>query len=128
MKDNLLTVLKYADGARCDMAHLVLNDVFGNTWKEELNAWGYQRPNSEFWDYAFKEVKTKYPDAILLAEVYEDSGKNKISLAERIKLYKLLEENEAIINFLTQERPKEEEEEDVGEAEEEDVLLLPLFS
>ena len=72
MKDNLLTVLKYADGARCDMAHLVLNDVFGNTWKEELNAWGYQRPNSEFWDYAFKEVKTKYPDAILLAEVYED--------------------------------------------------------
>ena len=53
----------------------------------------------------------------------DDSGKNKISLAERIKLYKLLEENEAIINFLTQERPKEEEEEDVGEAEEEDVLL-----
>ena len=32
----------------------------------------------------------------------DDSGKNRISLAERIKLYKLLEENEAIINFVTQ--------------------------
>ena len=39
MKNNLLTVLKYADGARCDMAHLVLNDVFGKTWKEELDAY-----------------------------------------------------------------------------------------
>ena len=72
MKDNLLTVLKYADGARCDMAHLVLNDVFGKTWATELNAWGYQRPSDEFWAYAFKEVKQKYPKAILLAEVYED--------------------------------------------------------
>ena len=72
MKDNLLTVLKYADGARCDMAHLVLNDVFGNTWKEELSSWGYSRPSTEFWEYAFKEAKSKYPNAILLAEVYED--------------------------------------------------------
>ena len=72
MKQNLLTVLKYADGARCDMAHLILNDVFGNTWKEELTAWGYSKPSTEFWAYAFKEAKQKYPDAILLAEVYED--------------------------------------------------------
>ena len=51
----------------------------------------------------------------------DDSGKNRISLAERIKLYKLLEENEAIINFLTQERPEQEDEE--PEPEEEDVLV-----
>ena len=72
MKDNLMTVLSYADGVRCDMAHLMLNDVFGNTWKEELEAWGYKRPENEFWEFAFNEVKQKYPDAILLAEVYED--------------------------------------------------------
>ena len=72
MKNNLLTVLKYADGARCDMAHLVLNDVFGKTWKEELDAYSYTRPNQDFWEYAFREVKTRYPEAILLAEVYED--------------------------------------------------------
>lgn len=72
MKDNLMTVLSYADGARCDMAHLLLNDVFGKTWAEELNAWGYQKPENEFWEYAFESVKSKYPNAILLAEVYED--------------------------------------------------------
>jgi hypothetical protein len=72
MKDNLMTVLSLADGARCDMAHLMLNDVFGKTWAEELNAWGYSKPENEFWEYAFKEVKSKYPNAIIMAEVYED--------------------------------------------------------
>ena len=72
MKQNLLTVLKYADGARCDMAHLILNDVFGQTWKEELDAWSYSKPSNEFWEVVIKEAKSKYPNAILLAEVYED--------------------------------------------------------
>ena len=72
MQQNLLTVLKYADGARCDMAHLILNDVFGKTWEEELKAWGYPRPPKEFWETAIKAAKSKYPHAILLAEVYED--------------------------------------------------------
>ena len=72
MKQNLLTILKYADGARCDMAHLILNDVFGQTWKEELDAWSYSKPSNEFWEVAIKEAKSKYPNAILLAEVYED--------------------------------------------------------
>ena len=52
----------------------------------------------------------------------DDNGKNRISLSERIKLYKLLEANEAIINFLTQERPQKEEEE-IEPDEEEDVLV-----
>ena len=72
MKNNLLTVLKFADGARCDMAHLILNDVFSGTWKDELAAWSYSKPSTEFWEYAFKEVKARYPNAILLAEVYDD--------------------------------------------------------
>ena len=51
----------------------------------------------------------------------DDNGTNRISLSERIKLYKLLEANEAIINFLTQERPEREEDEDIDE--EEDILV-----
>ena len=58
--------------SRCAMAHLILNDVFGKTWDEELKAWGYTKPDNEFWEYAFKEVKAKYPKSILLAEVYEE--------------------------------------------------------
>jgi glycosidase len=72
MKDNLMTVLSYADGVRCDVAGLILNDAFEKTWKEELNYWGYKRPDTEFWEIALKEVKKKYPNAILLAEVFED--------------------------------------------------------
>ena len=65
-----MKVVSLADGVRCDMAHLILNDVFGKTWAEELNAWSYERPQSEFWEYAFKEVKAKYPDTVFLEEVY----------------------------------------------------------
>ena len=55
----------------------------------------------------------------------DDSGKNRISLAERIKLYKLLEANEAIINFLTQERPEPEDNthQEIDSDKEEDVLV-----
>ena len=71
MKDNLMTVLSYADGIRCDVCGLLLNDAIGTTWKEELEYWGYTRPEKEFWEIALAEVKEKYPNAILLAEVYE---------------------------------------------------------
>ena len=71
MKDNLIKVLSFADGVRCDVCGLLLNDAFGETWKEELDYWGYKRPENEFWEYALKEVKEKFPNAILLAEVYE---------------------------------------------------------
>ena len=72
MKNNLLTVLSFADAVRCDVASLMLNEDFENTWKEELNYWGYKKPENEFWEYAINEVKAKYPNAILLAEVYGD--------------------------------------------------------
>ena len=72
MKDNLLTVLSFADGVRCDVASLMLNDAFAQTWKEELDYWGYKKPENEFWEYALKEAKSKYPKAIFLAEVYGD--------------------------------------------------------
>ena len=72
MKDNLMTVLNYADGVRVDSSSLVLNDVFVKVWEEELNYWGYTKPKTEFYEEAINEIKLKYPNAILLAEVYED--------------------------------------------------------
>ena len=71
MRKNLMKVLSVADGVRCDMAHLLLNDVFKKTWEKELKSWGYNVPSSEFWDNAIKEIKAKYPNVIFLAEVYE---------------------------------------------------------
>ena len=72
MLNNFLTVLSYADGVRCDVAGLILNDDFGKTWKEELKYWGYNRPEKEFWEIAVIEARKKYPDSILLAEVFEE--------------------------------------------------------
>ena len=72
MLNNLMKVISLSDGVRCDMAHLMLNDVFKKTWEKELNSWGYIVPSSEFWGDAIKTVKDKYPDALFLAEVYED--------------------------------------------------------
>ena len=72
MINQMLKIAQYADGIRCDMAYIVLNDYFGNTWSTELNAYGYTRPSNEFWGTAISRVKSKYPNTIFLAEVYGD--------------------------------------------------------
>jgi len=72
----LLQVAALSDGIRCDMAYLLLNDVFQQTWNTELSAWGYKRPSSEWWATAIQTVKSKYPDVIFLAEVYDPWGTN----------------------------------------------------
>jgi len=59
-----------SDGMRCDMAMVILNDLYYNKWKPQLDDWGYVRPSKEFWSEAISEAKAKYPDIIFLAEVY----------------------------------------------------------
>lgn len=72
MTEQLKKVASYADGIRCDMAYIVLNDPFQSQWSTELNAWGWSRPSDEFWTGAIKAVKAEYPDTVFLAEVYGD--------------------------------------------------------
>ena len=60
------TIAEHCDGVRCDMAMLVLNDVFQQTWADRVELlWG--RPESEFWPAATARVPMTY-----LAEVYWD--------------------------------------------------------
>jgi hypothetical protein len=70
MRAALLAALRHvadqADGARCDMAMLVLSDVFADTWKQ-LRA-GPPRP-TEFWTDAVAAVPQGF---LLLAEAYWD--------------------------------------------------------
>ena len=58
-------IAAHCDGVRCDMAMLVLNDVFEHTWGPEL-ADKWARPEREFWIDATRSV----PDLMFLAEVY----------------------------------------------------------
>lgn len=51
------------DGVRCDMAMLVLPDVFERTWVI---------PADSFWPKAIASVRRKHPDFLFMAEVYWD--------------------------------------------------------
>jgi hypothetical protein len=65
--DILKTVGSHCDGLRCDMAMLVLNEVFGRTWGHLLAE--RERPSGEFWSDAIAALPA---DFIWMAEVYWD--------------------------------------------------------
>lgn len=60
----LQTIAQYCDGVRCDMAMLVLNEVFAKTWEKQLEA--IVPAIREFWTEAIALL----PDFMWIAEVY----------------------------------------------------------
>jgi len=68
MIEQLQTVARACDGVRCDMAMLLLNDVFARTWEEFPNSG--PSPDSEFWADAIAAIRR--PGFVFLAEAYWD--------------------------------------------------------
>jgi glycosidase len=68
----LVRLTDIADGVRCDMAMLPLNNVFHNTWIGVINRFGYKKPECEFWKSAIQIVKQKAPEFTFLGEAYWD--------------------------------------------------------
>ena len=68
MQELLLSVAARCDGVRCDMAMLLLNDVFTKTW-ERFPISGAM-PATEFWSDAISATKAAHPDFLFMAEVY----------------------------------------------------------
>ena len=66
----LQSVAAQCDGVRCDMAMLLLNDVFARTWAH-FPAPG-PPPATEFWAEAIAAIKERHPDFVCIAEVYWD--------------------------------------------------------
>jgi len=65
MAAELRAIAAHCDGLRCDMAMLVLNEVFERTWRGVLrDAW--PAPAQEFWPPIIREN----PELLFLAEVY----------------------------------------------------------
>ena len=62
----LLRISRQCDGVRCDMAMLVLNDVFAQTWAERVDLL-WRAPAAQFWPDAIRRAPMTY-----LAEVYWD--------------------------------------------------------
>jgi hypothetical protein len=63
MKSELENIAAMCDGVRCDMAMLILPDVFERTW-------GVRPPS--FWPVAIARVRARYPRFLFMAEVYWD--------------------------------------------------------
>jgi hypothetical protein len=53
---------------RCDMAMLMINDIFQRTWGARAGA----RPSDEYWQMLIASVRRNYPDFIFMAEAYWD--------------------------------------------------------
>lgn len=70
MTEILQSIADRCDGVRCDMAMLLLNDIFANTWNA-FPITNYPSPitNLEFWSDAISTVK-KTHDFLFLAEAY----------------------------------------------------------
>lgn len=63
MKQELLSIAAQCDGVRCDMAMLLLPEVFHRTWGISIE---------DFWPDAIRGVKKNYPGFLFLGEVYWD--------------------------------------------------------
>jgi hypothetical protein len=63
MRGELLKIAGQCDGVRCDMAMLVLPEVFERTWGIQV------RP---FWPEALRQVHQRFPGFCCMAEVYWD--------------------------------------------------------
>jgi len=63
MIGELLRIAEQCDGVRCDMAMLVLPEVFERTWSKQCQ---------QFWPEATHRVRQKFPGFCFMAEVYWD--------------------------------------------------------
>ncbi len=68
MQKLLLSIAARCDGVRCDMAMLLLNEVFAKTWAHLPTK--EPSPASEFWSEAIPVVKQTQPGFLFMAEVY----------------------------------------------------------
>jgi hypothetical protein len=62
------SIAEQCDGMRCDMAMLLLCDVFVRTWGAKAGA----RPPAEYWSEVISAVKKGHPDTLFIAEAYWD--------------------------------------------------------
>lgn len=73
MAGELVRISEMADGVRCDMAMLVLPEIFARTWGDRsLPRDGSAPVDEPFWPEAIAAVRARRPDFVFMAEVYWD--------------------------------------------------------
>jgi alpha amylase-like protein len=66
--ENAPRIASQCDGVRCDMAMLLLNQIFERTWGSRAG----QRPATEYWDHLIAATKKTQPNFLFIAEAYWD--------------------------------------------------------
>src|SRR5271166_6616978 len=66
--ETVSNIAAQCDGARCDMAMLLLNQIFERTWGSRAG----QRPPTEYWGDAIPAIKRAHPNFRFMAEAYWD--------------------------------------------------------
>ncbi len=66
MVETLLSIASQCDGVRCDMAELLLNEVFARTWQGRVG----QAPAMDYWRAVISPARATHPGLIFLAEAY----------------------------------------------------------
>jgi hypothetical protein len=61
-------IAEQCDGIRCDMAMLMLNDIFEHTWGRRAGV----KPNNDYWKTVVPSIKGKYREFRFIAEAYWD--------------------------------------------------------
>jgi hypothetical protein len=64
----LTGIADQCDGIRCDMAMLVMNDIFERTWGARAGL----KPEADYWTTAIPAIKEKHPEFRFIAEAYWD--------------------------------------------------------
>jgi len=70
MISELGKIANLCDGVRCDMAMLLMNNIFKNTWSEVLAKGIINNGKKEFWNVAITKTKKLNHDFLFIAEVY----------------------------------------------------------
>jgi mannosylglycerate hydrolase MGH1-like protein len=66
--ETLASIAAQCDGIRCDMAMLMTSDVFAKTWGDRAGL----PPVEDFWSAVLTRLRTRHPQAVLIAEAYWD--------------------------------------------------------
>lgn len=66
--ETVLSIADQCDGMRCDMAMLLLNNIFERTWGGRAGV----RPRTEYWREVIESAKQRHPKTLFMAEAYWD--------------------------------------------------------
>jgi len=66
--ETLIEIAGQCDGVRCDMAMLVMSDVFVRTWGDRVGP----APSTDYWPTVIPAVREAHPGFLFLAEAYWD--------------------------------------------------------